>query len=49
MDGSWEYHMKWNRSDGKGQKLHDFTSLWKVKQTNKTEQTHRYKQQNGGY
>ena len=36
MDGSWEYHAKWNKSDGKGQP-NDFTDMWDIKQkaTNK--------------
>ena len=32
MDGSWEYHTKWNKSDGKGQKPYDFIHMWDIKQ-----------------
>ena len=32
IDGSWEYHAKWNKSDGKGEKLYDFSHMWDIKQ-----------------
>ena len=27
VDGSWEYHVKWNESDREGQKSHDFSHM----------------------
>ena len=32
MDGSWEYHAKWNKSDGRGQEPNDFTHMWDISQ-----------------
>ena len=30
MDGSWEYHAKWNKSDRKEQKPYDFIHIWDI-------------------
>ena len=56
MDGSWEYHAKWNaKSDRKSQEPYDFTYMWDIKlkatneqtiETNKQTKTpHRHRQQ----
>ena len=36
MDGPWEYHVKQNKSERKGQELYDFIHRWdrKLKETN---------------
>lgn len=39
MGESWEYDAKWNNSDGKEQKPHDFTSIWNIKQKATNQQT----------
>lgn len=31
MNGSWEYHVKLNKSDGKSQEPNDFTQMWDIK------------------
>ena len=50
MDGSWDYHAKWNKSDIKSWEPYDITHMWdiKLKATNKTE-THGHRQQFSGY
>ena len=35
MDGPREYYAKWNKSDGKGQILYDFTYMWNLKSEKK--------------
>ena len=42
VDGSWEYHAKWNKSDGKKQEPHDFTHMWNVKQKATNEQKNKF-------
>ena len=54
MDGSWEYHAKWNKSDRKSQKPYDYTHMWDIKLKATNEQirqtkTHRHRQQYGSY
>ena len=39
MNGSWEYHAKWNKSGRKGQEAYDFTHMWNIKQKASNEQT----------
>ena len=39
MDGSREYHAKWNKSDSKGQEPYDFTHMRDIKQKATNEQT----------
>ena len=59
VDGSWEYHVQWNKSDRKSQEPYDFTMIlfvgyktesnkW-VKKKNKQTETYRHRQQSGGY
>ena len=37
-NGSWEYHAKQSRSDGKSQELYDITHMWDMKLKAKNEQ-----------
>ena len=54
MDGSWGYHAKRNKSDGKTRKPYDFTHMWDIKLEATNEQarqikTHRPRQQYNSY
>ena len=53
-DGPWGYYVKWSKSDREGQTPYYFIHMWKLKtkqrnKQNKTKQTHRYREQVGGY
>ena len=39
MDGSWEYHAKWNKADGKSQEPYDYTHMWDIKLKTTDEKT----------
>ena len=41
VDGSWEYHAKHSKSDGKREESYDFTHRWVIKQKAANEQTNK--------
>ena len=50
-EGSWEYHVKQKKPEGKRQEPYIYTHMWdiKPKATTKIKQTHRNRQQYSGY